>query len=89
MTIDKYILIRWPLKAARYSSPKKAKIIIVTILIFVSMYNVPHLFITAVVKGNCYGYSTKVSLLKFIPGPLCTKWGNSFYIVNPYELCHC
>ena len=64
MTIDKYVAIRWPHKAAMYSSPKRAKIIIVTILIFVSMYNVPHLFITAVVKGNCYGYSTKSILTK-------------------------
>ena len=59
MTVDRYIAIRWPHKAATYSSPKRAKIIIVTILIFVSIYNVPHLIITAVVKGNCYGYSVK------------------------------
>ena len=59
MTVDRYIAIRWPHKAATYSSPKRAKIIIVTILIFVSIYNVLHLIITAVVKGNCYGYSVK------------------------------
>ena len=64
MTIDKYIVIRWPHKAATYSSPKRAQIIIVTILIFVSIYNVPHFFITAVIKGNCYGYSTKIILTK-------------------------
>ena len=64
MTVDKYIAIRWPHKAAIYSSPKRAKTIIVTILIFVSMYNVPHLFMTAVVKGKCYGYSTKSILTK-------------------------
>ena len=64
MTIDKHIVIRWPHKAVTYSSPQKAKIIIVTILFFVSMYNVPNLFITAVVKGNCYGYSTKSILTK-------------------------
>ena len=59
MTADKYIAIRWPHKAVTYSSPKRAKIIIVTILIFVSIYNLPHLFITELVKGKCYGYSIK------------------------------
>ena len=46
MTIDKYIAIRWPHKAATYSNPKRTKAIIVTILIVVSIYNLLHLFTT-------------------------------------------
>ena len=59
MTIDKYIAIRWPHRAAAYSTPKRAKVIILTTVTFVVMYNMPHFFITAVEKGNCYGYSVK------------------------------
>ena len=35
-----------------------------SIIIFVSIYNIPHFFITSVIKGNCYGYSTKSILTK-------------------------
>ena len=52
MTIDKYIAIRWPHKAATKSSPKRAKAIIVTILIVVSIYNLPHLHKEGKVVGQ-------------------------------------
>ena len=45
MTIDKYIAIKWPHRAATYSTPKRAKIISVLVLICVIMYNIPHVFI--------------------------------------------
>ena len=64
MTADKYIAIRWPHKAATYSNPKRTKAIIVTILIVVSIYNLPHLFTTGVVEGNCCGYSIESVLTK-------------------------
>ena len=64
MTIDKYIAIQWPHKSAWYSSPRRAKIIVSTVIISVAMYNLPHFFITAVVAGNCYGYSAKGILTK-------------------------
>ena len=59
MTIDKYIAIKWPHRAATYSTPRRAKITILTIITSAAMYNVPHFFTTAVVEGNCYGYSVK------------------------------
>ena len=37
---------------------------ILTIIICVAMYNLPHLYTTAVVAGNCYGYSAKSILIK-------------------------
>ena len=38
--------------------------IILTIIICVAMYNLPHIYTTAVVAGNCYGYSAKSMITK-------------------------
>ena len=59
MTFDKFVAIKWPHRSAIYSTPRKAKMITVTIIICVAIYNLPHFFITTVVAGNCYGYSAK------------------------------
>ena len=64
MTIDKYIAIKWPHRAAVYSSPKRARVIIVTVFTFTVLYNSPHFFMTALVEGECYGYSVKSILTK-------------------------
>ena len=64
MTIDKYIAINWPHKAAPYSTPKIAKISVLAILTFVILYNLPHIFFTEVVTGKCYAYSVKSILTK-------------------------
>ena len=63
MTIDKYIAIKWPHKAAAYSSPNRAKIIIFAILIFAALYNLPHYFMANVVEGQC-GFSVESILTK-------------------------
>ena len=64
MTVDKYIAIKWPHKAASYSSPKRAKIIVLLILAFVILYNLPHIYFTEVITGKCYAYSVKSVLTK-------------------------
>ena len=64
MTVDKYIAIKWPHRAATYSTPRKAKVIISSIFFSCCLYNSPHFFMTAVVAGNCYGYSIKGLLTK-------------------------
>ena len=64
MTVDKYIAIKWPHKAATYSITGRAKVIIVTIVTFVALYNLPQFFITTVTKGICYGNSVKSILTK-------------------------
>ena len=64
MTFDKYIAIKWPHRAATYSTPKRAKIIIATIICLVFIYNLPHFFITNLIEGKCYGYSVQSSLTK-------------------------
>ena len=90
MTIDKYIAIKWPHKAAVHSTPKRTKVIIVTIFIFVIIYNLPHFYITRVIEGKCYGYSAKIILTKI------HSWSSfvlnaiiPFTLVNSYELCYC
>ena len=57
MTIDKYIAIKWPHKAATYSTPKKAKNIVMAIWVFVIIYNIPHTFLTGVIERSCIAYS--------------------------------
>ena len=64
MTFDKFAAIKWPHRSAIHSTPRRAKMIILTIIICVAMYNLPHLYTTAVVAGNCYGYSAKSMLTK-------------------------
>ena len=59
MTIDKYVAVKWPHKAATYIIPKRAKSIILAICILVLIYNLPHFFITTLVKGECFGYSVE------------------------------
>ena len=56
MTIDKYIAIKWPHKAATYSTSKRAKFILIAVLIFSLIYNVRHIFMTSLVGGKCRGY---------------------------------
>ena len=64
MTFDKFVAIKWPHKSAIYSTPTRAKVIILTIFISTGLYSLPHFFITAVVAGACYGYSVKSILTK-------------------------
>ena len=56
MTIDKYIAIKWPHKAAIYSTPKRAKVTVFIILTSVFVYNIPHLIISEAVQSICVAY---------------------------------
>ena len=57
MTVDKYIAIKWPHRAATYSTPERAKLIAVVLQICVLIYNVPHLFLSSTVGNKCVAYS--------------------------------
>ncbi len=46
MTTDKFIAIKWPHKAATYSTPRRAKITLLCVHMFVIVYNLPHIFLT-------------------------------------------
>ena len=56
MTLDKYIAIKWPHKAATYSTPTRAKMIAVGWYIFAFVYNVPPLFLSYIISNQCYSY---------------------------------
>ena len=56
MTVDKYIAIKWPHKAAIYSTPRKAKIRVILIYVSVFIYNSPHLVFSSFIGSQCLGY---------------------------------
>ena len=56
MTIDKYIAIKWPHKAATYSTPKRAKMIAVGLAEGAFVYNIPHLFLSSFMGDLCVAY---------------------------------
>ena len=57
MTTDKFIAIKWPYKAATYSTPKRAKTTVLSIYICVILYNLPHIFISKLTGDVCLGYA--------------------------------
>ena len=59
MTLDKYIAIKWPHKAATYSTPKRAKMITGGVYVSVSIYNIPHFFLSSVIGGQCLNFGIR------------------------------
>ena len=55
MTVDKYIAIKWPHKAATYSTPRRARSIALGVFAFTLTYNVPHYFAAGLLGGECLG----------------------------------
>ena len=58
MTLDKYIAIKWPHKAVTYSTPRRAKLIVVGLSVFAFVYNVPPLFFSNIFDNHCYLYGS-------------------------------
>ena len=56
MTFDKYVAIKWPHRAATYSTPKRAKLILISVFLFALVYNSPHLYASSLVGGLCLAY---------------------------------
>ena len=65
MTIDKYVAIRWPHKAATYSTPRRAKIITIGLFAGLTICNIPHLFLARLIGEQCFGYSAEGVVTKF------------------------
>ena len=53
MTLDKYVAIKWPHRAATYSTSKRVNIFIISLYIFALIYNSIAFFITGVNRGDC------------------------------------
>ena len=64
MTVDKYIAVKWPHRAATYSTPRKVQFILIGIFIFTLIYNVFHIFLSSMVKGKCRANAVGGTILK-------------------------
>ena len=64
MTIDKYIAIRFPHKAAVYSTATRARGTAIGIFICVIIYNIPHPFSSGMVGDQCLAYIFGGNILK-------------------------
>ncbi len=65
MTFDKYFAMRFPHKAVMYSTPRRARLIVAAIFLFVLIYNIPHLFLTELLGDRCLGFAVKAWYTKF------------------------
>ena len=57
MTVDKYIAIKWPHRAATYSTPRRARFIAFGVFVSTLIYNVPILFVTSLIGDQCVAYA--------------------------------
>ena len=74
MTLDKYIAIKWPHRAATYSTPRRAKMIAVGLYVFVFIYNFPHFFLSGVIGCQCIGYA--------VPGLITKVYSWFSFVLN-------
>ena len=84
ITIDKCIAIKWPHKAAVYSTPKRAKLTVIVVCICVLIFNSPHLVLSGMVGSECLGYVKEGVLTKVY------SWLN--FVINgviPFTLLIC
>ena len=59
MTLDKYIAIRWPHRAATYSTPGRAKLIAMVLYISVFIFNILHFFLSSIIGDQCLAYGIR------------------------------
>ena len=64
MTVDKYIAIKWPHRAATYSAPRRAKLTIAVVCICVVIYNVPHFLASKLIGVQCIGFRAEGAITK-------------------------
>ena len=63
MTFDRFYSIIRPHKAASFNTVKRAKITVVCIVMFSTIYNIPHLFITSHVNWECVPYALAMATI--------------------------
>ena len=57
MTVDKYIAVKWPHRAATYSTPGRARITATCVYLCVFMYNIPHFFLSGMIGDQCIAFA--------------------------------
>ena len=57
MTTDKYVAMKWPNRAATYSTPGRTRFILLSVLFCSLIYNGPHFLVASVVGEFCLTYA--------------------------------
>ena len=57
MTFGKFFAIRFPHKSASFNTPTRAKIVVICIVLFSVVFNLPHFYITMMIDGTCMPYA--------------------------------
>ena len=57
MTVDKYIAVKWPHRAAIHSTPGRARITATCVYLCVFMYNIPHFFLSGMIGDQCIAFA--------------------------------
>ena len=64
MTIDKFIAVKWPHKAAVYNSSTRAKVIAIGIFVSVIIYDIPHIFLSRLIGNVCFASAAEGIITK-------------------------
>lgn len=59
MTFDKFFAMKFPHKSASFSTPRRAKLVVVGIVVFSVVFNLPQFYVTQLVDGTCMPYARK------------------------------
>ena len=90
MTTDKYIAIKWPHKAAVYSTSKRVRAILFGVNVGALSYSVPDLFAASVVGGECLSYSVGGTITRVYSWITFAINGIiPFTMLYLHEFCHC
>ena len=57
MTFDKFFAIRYPHKSASFNTPTRAKIVVIIIVLFSVLFNLPQFYVTMLIDGICIPYA--------------------------------
>ena len=57
MTFDKFFAIRFPHKSASFNTSTRAKIVVIIIVLFSFLFNLPQFYVTMLIDGICIPYA--------------------------------
>ena len=57
MTFGKFFAIRFPHKSASFNTPTRAKVVVIVIVLFSVVFNLPHFYVTMLIDETCMPYA--------------------------------
>ena len=57
MTFGKFFAIRFPHKSASFNTPTRAKVVVIVIVLFSFVFNLPHFYVTMLIDETCMPYA--------------------------------